>query len=217
MISNHLVEGRPLVLWQSETPVRAVSTSVLGGGIGLRSWWINHTVDSSYHRDPVEHLQEIATGLGVHGEGLGMLTAVDVAQLVTSTDERVIAWATVGLGWPTWAAAPDGTPNPYGPGTINIMVLVPARLSDAALVNALATATEAKAQALIEAGIPGTGTASDSIALCCVNDGPEESYGGPRSTWGARVARAVHAAMHLGIERDANVARSEGRSRTVVT
>ena len=37
-------------------------------------------------------------------------------------------------------------------GTINMLVMVPERLSDAALVNAVATATEAKAQALAERG-----------------------------------------------------------------
>ena len=53
----------------------------------------------------------------------------------------------------------------------------------------LVTATEAKAQALVEAGVPGTGTASDAVVVCCPPGGTEP-YGGPRSVWGARLARA---------------------------
>jgi adenosylcobinamide amidohydrolase len=67
-------------------------------------------------------------------------------------------------------------------------------------VNAVATATEAKVQAMIEAGVPGTGTASDAIAVCCPPGG-REPYGGPRSEWGARLARAVHAAVATGTAR----------------
>jgi adenosylcobinamide amidohydrolase len=83
-------------------------------------------------------------------------------------------------------------------GTINIVVAVPVRLSEAALVNAVATATEAKVQALHEAGIRATGTASDAVVVHCPTDGTAEPFGGPRSTFGARIARAVHAAVLAG-------------------
>nr|MBA3906853.1 adenosylcobinamide amidohydrolase [Pseudonocardiales bacterium] len=74
-------------------------------------------------------------------------------------------------------------------------------LSDAALVNAVVTATEAKVQALAEAGVPGTGTSSDAVCVACPSSPPPGEtglYGGPRSLWGARVARAVHAAVAEG-------------------
>ncbi|HLT68858.1 MAG TPA: adenosylcobinamide amidohydrolase, partial [Acidimicrobiales bacterium] len=121
------------------------------------------------------------------------------------------AWcaATVGLSHPTWAAAPDGEWTPWRPGTVNLVCAVPAPLSDAALVNAVATATEAKAQALLEAAVPGTGTASDAVVVCCPPGGTEP-FGGPRSPWGARLARAVHAAVAEGTARF--LARSAGRS-----
>ncbi len=79
--------------------------------------------------------------------------------------------------------------------------MVPVPLSDAALVNAVLTATEAKTQALFEAGVPGTGTASDSICVACPEPAPGtpgEPFGGPRSPWGSRLARAVHAAVAAG-------------------
>ncbi len=91
-------------------------------------------------------------------------------------------------------------PGPYHPGTINTVVQMPVRLSPAAAVNAVITVTEAKTQALIDIGIPGTGTASDAVVVLWPGDGPVESFAGPRSPWGARVAQAGHAAILAGIE-----------------
>jgi adenosylcobinamide amidohydrolase len=109
--------------------------------------------------------------------------------------------ATVGLGEPEWAAAaPRAAPRvPVRlAGTINVVALLPARLSDAALVNAIATATEAKAQALFELGIAGTGTATDAVCIATPADGRAEIFGGPRSRWGSRLARAVRDAVRQG-------------------
>ena len=117
------------------------------------------------------------------------------ASCVTWTDAGVEVSATVGLGHPTWAAAPDVASPVSLVGTINLVVVLPEALSDAALVNAVATATEAKSQALWEAGVDGTGTATDAVCVACPQDGAVHAFGGPRSVWGARVARAVHASV----------------------
>lgn len=74
-------------------------------------------------------------------------------------------------------------------GTINVMAILPERLSDAALVNAIATATEAKAQALRDLGVDATGTATGALCLLCPDEGRAQDFGGPRSLWGARLAR----------------------------
>ncbi|GAA2376333.1 adenosylcobinamide amidohydrolase [Catellatospora methionotrophica] len=88
--------------------------------------------------------------------------------------------------------------NPGGaafvPGTINIMVAVPVALSPAALVNAVATATEAKVQALRDAGFDASGTPTDAVCVAARAAGEQERFAGPRSAWGSRLARAVHAA-----------------------
>ena len=91
------------------------------------------------------------------------------------------------------------------PGTINIVVALPAALSTSALVQAVGTITEAKAQVLVHAGVPGTGTASDAVVVLCPEgglgspDGPAEAFAGVRSVWGQRVARAVYAAVAAGL------------------
>ncbi|MBB2911998.1 adenosylcobinamide amidohydrolase [Streptosporangium becharense] len=204
-LSHRVEDGARLasLLWEFGPGRRAISSAVLGGGIGPVSWALNAQVVAGYSRmDPVAHLRELAPP----GPGVGMLTAASVERFTRACDGGAEAVATVGLRVPTWAAAPEGVPDPEPapmrlPGTINIIVAVPVSMSDAALVNAVMTVTEAKAQALAEIGFPGTGTASDAVcvvALDRVPAGPEEPFGGPRSTWGARIARAVHAAVLRG-------------------
>jgi len=196
----------PVLLWQFAEPRLSISSGPLGGGIGNRDFAVNATVPLDYDRtDPDRHLREIGIALGVVGTGCGLLTAVDVTRHHLAADGGVHAAATVGLSSPAWAAAPDGhfrrespSGDAYRVGTINVVVAVPVRLSEAALVNAVATATEAKAHALYETGIRATGTASDAIVVHCPTNGTAETYGGPRSTFGARIARAVYAAVLAG-------------------
>ncbi|GIJ78058.1 Adenosylcobinamide amidohydrolase [Micromonospora phaseoli] len=186
----------PLLMWRFGRSLRAVSSAPLGGGIGIRRWVLNATVPMSYDRDdPAEHLAAMARDLGLDGPGVGLLTGVDVGEVVARTDTGVQVWATVGLGTPIPAAAPTVAAAAQPVGTVNIVAYVPARLGDAALVNAVATATEAKTQAITELGLPGTGTPTDAVVVLCPPDGPVHAYGGPRSTWGAPLARAVHAAV----------------------
>ncbi|MEU8173567.1 adenosylcobinamide amidohydrolase [Microbispora hainanensis] len=231
------------LLWRFGPGWRMISSAMLGGGIGPREWVLNAQVAAGYSRmDPVEHMDALGPG----GPGVGMMTAAVVERYVTAADGGAEAVATVGLGVPTWAAAPEGVPDhgvpvapepapepasasasafarepvgsavsgparePVGagdagmpetggraprPGTINILVAVPVAFSDPALVNAVMTVTEAKTQALLEAGFPCTGTASDAVCVAVREDGPAEAFGGPRSVWGARIARAVHRAV----------------------
>ncbi|GAB2943040.1 adenosylcobinamide amidohydrolase [Micromonospora polyrhachis] len=197
-------DGRetPLLVWRADRPLYAISSAPLGGGIGVRNWVVNATVPMSYWRDdPENHLAELADQLDLRGRGpgIGLLTGVDVAEVVARTDDGVRVWATVGLGTPLWAASslmPD--PEAERVGTVNIVAFVPVRLSDAALVNAVATITEAKAQAIWELGLAATGTATDAVTVLCPVDGPAAQYGGPRSRWGAPLARASHAAVRAG-------------------
>ncbi|WP_235036511.1 adenosylcobinamide amidohydrolase [Actinomadura sp. K4S16] len=206
-------DGRRLAstVWRAGPGHRMISSAMLGGGIGPARWVLNAQVPGAYARtDPVAHLSELAAARGLEGPGVGMLTAASVARTVRRDDEGVSVSATVGLRVPTWAASPAGTPDPElaplegdgtharTPGTINIVVAVPIPMSDAALVNAVVTATEAKTQALLEAGFPCTGTASDAICVAATTRGEQEVFAGPRSTWGSRIARAVHAAVRAG-------------------
>jgi adenosylcobinamide amidohydrolase len=216
----------PMTLWHPGPGYRMISSGVLGGGLGPREWVLNAQVATGYARtDPVAHLRQLARDLGLSGPGTGLLTAAQVTDVVQCEDRGVHAAATVGLRVPTWAAAPPGDPDRelapidrdvrLRPGTINVIVCVPVPLADAAFVNAVVTATEAKAQAVMDAGFPGTGTATDAVCIAAAMDpggAPAEEFTGPRSRWGASIARAVHAAVRAGAAGYA-AALTEARSR----
>jgi adenosylcobinamide amidohydrolase len=193
-----------VLLWRLPTAMLVASTAQVGGGLGTREWVLNAQVPGNYQRiDIDEHVAELATMFQLRGVGVGMLTAAQVRRFQRASCEGVDVEVTVGLSHPTWAASDELlTFEGSSPGTINIAVFLPVRLEDAALLNALATATEAKSQALFETGIPGTGTPSDALTVLCPLEGPRARFAGPRSEWGARLARAVHAAVLAGaIER----------------
>ena len=189
-----------MLVWRLDTPWRVCASGPLGGGIGDRHWVLNAQVPAGYDGTDVEgHLGRLAARAGCHGPGVGMLTAASVAARTDGTDHGVAVYATVGLRQPTWAATRDPTHAASPVGTINVVAFLPGRLGDAALVNAVMTATEAKTQALVEAGVAGTGTATDAVCVLAPTDGPTHPYGGPRSTLGAPLARAVHTAVTAGV------------------
>ncbi|WP_026328781.1 adenosylcobinamide amidohydrolase [Streptomyces sulphureus] len=255
----------PALLWRAGPGWRMASSAVVGGGIGERGWFLNAQVQHGYRRrDPEAHLREIAAA-HVAGEGVAMMTAAEISRARgLATDGGAEALVTAGVGVAGWAAVPAGAAvAPSGPGTVNILAALPVPLSDAALVNAVATATEAKVQALVEAGYEATGTPTDAVCVAAqtlpVRGGPwatraavtgvrvprqaprepkrapggerpahavtagrrpEESQGtaraeaaepavvqfaGPRSEWGARLARAVHGATAQALVRYAAV------------
>jgi adenosylcobinamide amidohydrolase len=169
---------RPVLVWRAPKPFLCISSAPFGGGLALRSWIVNAEVPKDYGRvDLGDHAGELKAELQLAGDGVMLLTAASVEKHTAADDDGVLVSATVGITIPTWAAAPDGL---------------------AGLVGAVATATEAKTQALIEAGVAGSGTASDAVCIACPADGPVETFGGVRSTWGARLARAVHGAVLAG-------------------
>lgn len=192
----------PVLVWRAEGAMRMVASAPHGGGLGTRRWVVNAQVPAAYaRRDPDHHLGRLGISLGLPGRGVGMLTAADVRRPSRGHDGGVEVAATVALVHPTWAAATDEVVDHSLVGTINVVAILPERLSDAALVNAVATVTEAKAQALWDTDVAATGTPTDAVCVACPDDGRRHDFGGPRSTWGARLARAVHFAVADGVRR----------------
>ncbi|MEU8005274.1 adenosylcobinamide amidohydrolase [Catellatospora sp. NPDC049111] len=208
----------PALLWRAGDGWQMISSAVLGGGTGPRAWVLNAQVGHGYSRlDPDRHLAEIAQRHGMTGRGVGLMTAARVTEGAFATDGGVEALVTAGIGVCGWAADPTATapatasttrrtiappaatkPAPGRaapvPGTVNIVVALPVALSPGAMVNAVATATEAKVQALLDAGFDASGTPTDAVCVAAREAGEEVPFCGPRSEWGSRLARAVHTA-----------------------
>lgn len=200
-------DHRHVLVWTFTDPVLALSSASVGGGFSTPSWLLNIGVPYDYARtDLDEHAAQIASGQDLHGPGIGMFTAVDVTRAVQAHVEGAMVSATVGATKPTWAADPAAGHGNW-PGTINVIARVPVALEPAAMVQALLAMTEAKSQALLEAQVPGTGTASDAITLLCAVGDAAHRFGGVRSTWGHRLARATHAAVQQGLAADQGSAR----------
>ncbi len=117
----------------------------------------------------MQDLIQIAKAHGIQGDFVGLMTAVylDKAQICTlkHADLTVSAVITAGVGNAT--AAGLSQPAFATHGTINIILLIDAELSPAAMVNAVITATEAKSDVLRVAevravdGLLATGTSRD--------------------------------------------------------
>ncbi|MXW59463.1 MAG: adenosylcobinamide amidohydrolase [Acidimicrobiia bacterium] len=177
----------------------AVSSAAVGGGIREIGWLVNIGVTSDYSRtDLDDHAAEVAAQLELVGPGVALFTAAAIDQVSRAEHGGAVVDATVGISHPTWAADLAAVGQEWAPGTINSVVQLPVGLEPGAAVNAVATATEAKVQALVERGIPGTGTASDAVAIVWPAHVEVERFAGPRSTVGASIARAVHEAVWKG-------------------
>lgn len=188
-----------------DAPLRCLSSGVLNGGFHTARHWLNLQVGHDYARtDPAAHLAEAAAARGLDpDEVVGMLTAADVRAGVRRDRGQACGVATVGIGQPLAAAGRRPRHIPRA-GTINVLVVVDAPLSDAALVAAVQTATEAKAQALADTGVgalnhdgPATGTATDAVCVA-VPPGGTVPFAGPATAVGAAIALAVHGAVTSG-------------------
>jgi adenosylcobinamide hydrolase len=187
---------------------RCLSSAVVGGGLRDARAWLNLQVPHGYGRtDPDVHLLEEMAARGLDPrDTLGAMTAAAIDRATSCEDAAgggASAVATVGIGMPLAAAGRILRELPPV-NTINMLVLVEAPLSDAALVYAVQTATEAKAQALADAGVVArnhdgfaTGTATDSICVAA-RPGAAEPFAGPMSPAGGAIARCVHRAVLEG-------------------
>jgi adenosylcobinamide amidohydrolase len=89
------------------------------------------------------------------------------------------------------------------PGTVNILLLTNARLTDGALARAIVTVTEAKTAAFEDLRVPSsrrkelqaTGTGTDSVIVVSGVSGPTVTYPGGHSLIGSLIGKAVHQAV----------------------
>ncbi len=189
---------------RSEEILTTLSSSFFGGGFRRVRHILNANVAKDYCSDnPSADLRAIAARCGVNDAFVGLLTAVPLRKARTVSSEaegvRVGVVTTAGVGNATSA----GVSQPYTSkaGTINIIVLLDARLTRSAMLNAMITVTEAKSAVLNEMdirtpeGVLATGTSTDTVTFAMTGLGPVQPYAGPATVVGWLIAKTVRQAV----------------------
>lgn len=160
----------------------------------------------------VRKIQEkIAKDLGLKREDVAqMSTAADMDNLavVTKGFKPFVVTALVTAGAKTNAQRTGVDEGTYiegdePKGTVNILVLTNARLTDGAMARALITITEAKTAAFEDLrisssytkGVQATGTGTDSIIIATGTTGPKVTYTGGHNRIGELIGKAVYEAV----------------------
>jgi len=141
---------------------------------------------------------------------VGLLTARDVRrhELERATRDGVVAecLATVGLGNLLAVGDPTMTRAPVG--TINLLCRVSVGLTEEALVEASAIATEGRTAAVIASGLrspltgrPATGTGTDCIVIAAPTALRPEPFAGKHTACGSAIGAAVFGAVARGVAR----------------
>ena len=159
----------------------ALSTGVDGGRRATKNI-LNIQVPHDFcHDDPKSYIEEIAASMTLEGGYVALLTAVEMKNVQILSDACATVFVTAGLTTPSTL------------GTINIIVISSATLSEGAIAGTIITATEAKTRALIDKGLYFTGTTSDAIVVAYENSGEGAPilYSGPATAFGSRVAKLV--------------------------
>ena len=146
-------------------------------------------------------VKEEALKLGFEAASFGLLTAVNMEYLQVIEDNYLTAFITAGVS--------NGSKFGTKVGTINIILVSKARLSETALLGAIITATEAKGLALLEKGYTFLGTNTDAVIIAYEMNSEADSkskekqeipYAGSITAFGKKITEAVMKGVKAGLE-----------------
>jgi len=208
-----VIQEDPWLIASFSRPVRACSWAIVRGGLVDTDHVAWLEVRDGDLRPPIDAAALLRQRLDDRSlrRAVGLLTSRRVSTFQDVRAEHGRLWArciaTVGLGNALRAGDPPGVAGRIG--TINLLVHIAARLSDAALLEASAIATEAKAAAVLEAGIlsrrsgrPATGTGTDCTVVTCAPSIvlPDAAvYAGKHTAIGAVVGESAFEAVRAGV------------------
>jgi len=205
----HLSRTAELVHVKFMQPHRALSSAVLNGGYCHASNFLNVRVakhSPAPVEDPALTLQRVSDRLCCSGVTVGMMTAASLDSLrvacETINGETLAVLVTTGMenarraGDPAEYRTLDVVPTQQG--TINVAIVTSIQLADAALVEMVAVATEAKVAVLHElqirsplSGQLATGTGTDAIAIFSGHGDHGARFAGKHTLLGERLALMV--------------------------
>ncbi|MEW9617873.1 adenosylcobinamide amidohydrolase [Shinella sp. S4-D37] len=185
-----------MLSWSLTRPGFVVSRSVV--------WLEVRDGDLPLYVDPVELLRERMSQEG-HAEAVHLMTSRDLAHhhlaSAAAGDITSSCLATVGLSNAGRIGEPFDSSTPIG--TINLLAHVDASLSEAAQLEALSIATEARTAAVMDLGLVRsgrivTGTGTDCIVVAYPCEGTKMPFAGLHTDIGLSLGRAVYDAVTEG-------------------
>lgn len=196
------------ILYTLPSTLDCLSSAVYGGGHGPAERIVNWKVPLDYAcGDPVKDFRDMFSHWNYPPEGtVGLQTAAKLTHASIREEEgdefKLVCCTTTGTRNSARAGSHREVFSAHQPGTINTVLLVDARMTLSAMVNAVITATEAKAAALQDRGIAdsvtglaATGTTTDAVVLAVSQSSVYSAihpYAGTATTIGGAIGRLVY-------------------------
>lgn len=199
------IRGSTLAIFLPDA-FRVLGWAPLGGGRRRADLIVNHQIsigDREATEYPRRHLGNVVRSLGVNPRrAVAMMTGAQIKKAASATEQHdgmmVTAWCTAGCS-NALRVGDRATVESRIPGTINLIVLINQALGDAAMVEAIQIATEARVAAVLDArvrsvlsGKPATGTGTDCIAVASRDASPAHTYCGKHTRLGELIGRAAY-------------------------
>ena len=152
------------------------------GGLKDAKTLLNVSIPRGFSENAAGYLERISARNGFLHPYFGLLTAVPMQNLCIAQYDYITAFVT--------AAVSDRNR------TINIIVTSAKPLTDAALLGAMMTVTEAKMKVIAERKLPATAQSTDAVIIAAEKNGSAaEEFAGPLTEVGMRIAKAVSHAL----------------------
>ncbi len=200
--------SKEYILIQTQFAFKTLSSAMIGAGYGWSSHFVNRHVHKDYDcEDATLEMRKYLTNWGIPpGETIGMMTAVMLEDQVSlhnqSDDYSLFVLVTAGVSNAVDASYKNERKNMTKQGTINIFIFIDGNLSDAAFLQAMMTATEAKTKALESQKIMdpntntiATGTSTDSMVIAASARKQFFEYAGSGTELGSSIGSAVYQAV----------------------
>ena len=222
------IQDNKLIL-KSKIPLKILSSAVLNGGTREANCIINvqvsedtgSDVDDKVHRDARDFLLDETAKAGIPKENVvAIMTAAKMTNVEVITEKfQGLTLTTFVTAGAYFAATPgdevESKQAAFPPkkwGTINTIMVVDGNLTESCMVNAIVSATEAKAATLRDldvrsrfSGQVATGTVTDSIVIACTNRGNTVKYAGSGTIMGELIGKSVKAALKSAIFKQENM------------
>ena len=203
-----------MVLYESAKPLKTISSAVVNAGAGWFTTFMNRRVDENYEvSDTIKEMTGFIERQGFKStDTVAMMTAVDVGQAVLESCSfeggSLVVAVTAGAGNGTDVSMTHLKERRRKIGTVNTWIFVNGILAEEAFLQAMMTATEAKAKAFQQelvidpfTGTIVTGTPTDSLLVAANQEGANFQYAGPISELGRHIGKTVFEATTEAIRR----------------